>query len=112
MKKIKILITAALCLVLTAAPGFAHHAAQGIVDEEVYAMIDALVADTPHAELTLDDLGGGMTEMTITTPTVKSLEVMIDDGILTYFWMLDGEVSVNIDYNRNDGVTMTITQME
>jgi len=110
MKKILCAIVA--CLALSAAPLFAHHAAEGIVDEEVYEMIDSMIADTPHAEMTLDDIAIGMTEMTITTPNVRSLETMIDDGILTYISMLDGDVSLTIDFNDDNSVTMTVLQQE
>ena len=55
----------AILTFLIALPVIAHHAAEGIVDDEIYATIDEMVADTPHGELTLDDLGGGMTEMTM-----------------------------------------------
>ncbi|MCB1791887.1 MAG: hypothetical protein KDJ27_11985 [Gammaproteobacteria bacterium] len=36
---------------------FAHHPAADIVDPEIYEMIDDNVADTPHADLTFDDMG-------------------------------------------------------
>jgi hypothetical protein len=36
---------------------FAHHPAEDIVDEEIYLMIDANVADTPHAELDFTSMG-------------------------------------------------------
>lgn len=39
---------------------FAHHPAADIVDPEIYAMIDENVADTPHADLTFDDMGSRM----------------------------------------------------
>ncbi len=107
-----LLIATVLCLALFSAPAFSHHAAEGIVDEEIYEMIDVMVADTPHGELTLDDLGGGMTEMTITTRTVNSMETMLDDGLLTYISMLDGEVSLTIDFDPSGSVEMTISQME
>jgi hypothetical protein len=35
---------------------------------------------------------------------------MIDDGLLDYASMLDGDVGVDIDFNSNGSVTMTITQ--
>ena len=54
-------LTAVAFFALVACPVIAHHAAEGIVDEEIYAMIDAMVADTPHADLVFDDMGGGMT---------------------------------------------------
>ncbi|MBU0481799.1 MAG: hypothetical protein KKG47_11940 [Proteobacteria bacterium] len=100
------------CLTISATPLFAHHAAEGIVDEEVYEMIDTMIADTPHADMTLDDIAIGMTEMTITTRTIKSLEVMIDDGLLTYIAMLDGDVSLTIMFNDDNSVTMTVLQQE
>ena len=111
MKKLVTLV--AVSLVLTAAAvAVAHHAAAGIVDEEIYAMIDALVADTPHADMTLDNIGGGMTEIVITTMTVQSVESMIDAGLLTYASMLDGEVTVQITFESPRDVQMTILQEE
>ena len=107
-----ILLTIAACLALITSPVFAHHAAEGIVDEEVYEMIDTMIADTPHAEMTIDDIAIGMTETTITTQTLKSLEVMIDDGLLTYIAMLDGEVTITIDIEDNNSVTLTVLQQE
>ena len=41
-------------LALIALPVMGHHPAEGIVDEEVYAMIDSLVEDAPHATLDLE----------------------------------------------------------
>ena len=110
----KILSTIILCLALTAAPAFSHHPAADIVDAEIYEMIDSMVADTPHAELVFDDDmgGGGGSDMTITTRTVRELENMIDDGLLTYISMLDGDVSVNIDFGNEDGVVLNIGQTE
>ena len=89
---------------------YAHHAAEGIVDEEVYEMIDALVADTPHALLDINDLGGGMMEIVIQTPTVRSMENMIDDGLLTYLAMLDGEVTLSIAFLPRGGMAMEVAQ--
>ncbi len=37
---------------------FAHHPAEDIIDEDVWAMVDENVADTPHADLDLSDRGG------------------------------------------------------
>ena len=107
-------ILAVTCLLLTfvATPVLAHHAAQSVVDEEIYTMIDSMVADTPHAEMTLDDIAVGMTEMVIDTQNVRSLELMIDDGLLTYLDMLDGDVSITIEMNDDNSVTMTVLQVE
>ena len=51
MKKILSIIT--ICLAMAATPLWAHHAAEGMVDEEVYAMIDSMIADTPHGDMVL-----------------------------------------------------------
>ena len=106
----KVMHVAVLATALTTAPAFAHHPAADIVDPEIYAMIDSMVADTPHADLTFADMGGGMTEITITSRTLTTVENMIDDGLLDYASMLDGDVDVGIDFNSNGSVTMTITQ--
>ena len=102
------LISAAIAI----SPAFGHHAAQGIVDEEIYAMIDTMLADTPHAEMTLEEIAVGMTELTITTATLNQMENLIDDGLLDYAVMLDGEVEVNITFGTDRSVTMTIVQTE
>jgi len=91
-------------------PVLAHHAAEGIVDEEIYAMIDALVADTPHAEMTLEDLGGGMSATTVTTSTVGSLQNMIGSGVLIYSSMLSGDVDVEILFSDDGSASLTIYQ--
>ena len=114
MKK---LLTAALVSTAMAAfPAFAHHAAEGMVDDEVYVMIDTLLMDTPHAEMTTDEIAVGMTDVTtttITTNSVVSMENMIDDGLLDYAAMLDGDVEVVITFDSTgSGVTLSIIQTE
>lgn len=108
--------TAALAFVVAvmAAARFAvaHHAAQGIVDEDIYAMIDDLVADTPHGDVKLSDLGGGMTEIVITQVTVREVENMIADGLLSYGGTLDGEVEATISFAIMRNVEVTIRQIE
>lgn len=54
----KSLIQAAVFTSLLASfSAFAHHPAADIVDEDVYLMIDANVADTPHADLDFSSMG-------------------------------------------------------
>ena len=89
----KLLIAALFSIVIAAAPAFAHHAAEGVVDEEVYEMIDALLEDSAHAEMTVDDIA----YMEITTRTVTQMENLIDDGLLDYAAMLDAEVTITFD---------------
>ncbi len=111
MKRLVTLVAVSF-LVTVAAVAVAHHAASGIVDEDIYAMIDELVADTPHGEMTLDDLGSGMTEITIGQVTLVSVERMIEDDLLTYASMLDGGVTVQISFADPRNVEMVILQEE
>ena len=104
-------LTAVAFFVLVACPVIAHHAAEGIVDEEIYAMIDAMVADTPHADLVFDDMGGGMTEIDITTP-VQDLEQMVAEGLLDAVAMLDGDVTLTVDFTDRRMLSVTILQVE
>jgi len=103
----------AICMALVSTPLWAHHAAEGMVDEEVYAMIDLMIADTPHADMVLaEDSETGMWEMTITTPSLRSLETLIDDGLLTYIDMLDNVTSATVDFNEDRSVTITAVETE
>jgi hypothetical protein len=95
MKKSVILFVALLLALPCQA--LAHHPAADIVDAEIYAMIDAMVADTPHAELTFDDDMGDV-EMIIETDTVSTAEALIDEGLLADLSLLDGEVTVTIEF--------------
>ncbi len=111
MKRLVVLVAVSLVLSV-AGVVVAHHAAAGIVDEDIYAMIDALVADTPHGEMTLDDLGGNMTEISIDQVTLVSVERMIEEDLLTYASMLDGIVTVEISFDGPRDVQMVILQEE
>lgn len=104
---------AIVCLVVVAAGvAVAHHMAAGIVDEDVYAMIDALVADTPHATIDFPVVPPGMTEIDITAVTVVSLERMVADGLLGYAAMLDGTVTVTMEFDGGRDVDVIILQEE
>jgi len=106
----KLFQVAVAAIAVSSAPAFAHHAAALIVDDEVYTMIEDLVADTPHAEMTLEDLGTSTTEITLTTSTVTGMENMIDDGLLDYAAMLEGSVQVTINFGDDGSASMTVTQ--
>jgi len=106
----KLIQITALATLLSAPAAFAHHPAADIVDPEIYAMIDSMVADTPHADLVFTDMGGGMTEITVTSRSLRTLENLIDDGMLEYAAMLDGDVDVAIDFVDDGSVTLTISQ--
>ena len=108
----KTLLISAILLMFNAAPVLAHHPAADIVDEEIYENIDSMVADTPHADMTFDEMGGGMTETTITYDTLSDFESMIArDDLLEYVELLDGVVDVSIAFNPDNTVTLTINQV-
>lgn len=64
-KQVLLLVAFFLCCFNGAS---AHHAATDVLDADTWLLIDTLLADTPHATMTLDDLG------TVTDETV--LEVL------------------------------------
>lgn len=83
-----------------------------IIDEKICEMIDDIVAGTPHAVLDISDMGGDTTEITVSARSVRDVENMIDDGLLEYAAMLDGEVSLVIEFDDRGGATILITQTE
>lgn len=105
------LFAACAVIALAACPVIAHHAAEGIVDEEIYAMIDAMVADTPHADLDFSDMGSGTMQIDIVTP-VPDLEEMIAAGLLRYVGMLDGDVTLTVEFTDRRNLNVTIVQVE
>ena len=52
-----VLKVAAIASLFASASAFAHHPAADVVDPETFEMIDENVADTPHADMTSDDIG-------------------------------------------------------
>lgn len=108
----KYLILGAVVALLASAPLFSHHAAEGIIDDEVYATIDDMVADTPHATMDLSSMGADTTEVTLSTRSVRDVENLIDDGLLDYAAMLDGDVTMVIEFDDRGGALVTITQVE
>ena len=91
----KIIIISGLCLALAAGPALAHHPAADMVDPEIYAVIDEMVADTPHADMVFDDEMG---TTIITTASVSAAEDLIDNGLLASLSLLDDDVTVTITF--------------
>ena len=110
--KNKIRLTA-LAMFLGSTGVYAHHPAADIVDEEIYEMIDLMVEDTPHATLTFEEMGGGMTETSITTDTLGDFETLVQqEDLLEYVEQLDGVVDVSLSFNDDRSVTMTVNQVK
>ncbi len=104
-------IVAMIAFALLAFPVLAHHPAADVVDDDIYAVIDEMVSDTPHADMVFDDMGGGMTEISITS-RVPELEDLVEDGLLTYVSLLDGDVSLVVEFSGDRTVSLTILQDE
>ena len=98
-----VLTAAALLLALPAA---AHHPAADVVDEEIYENIEAMVADTPHAEMVFDDMGGAES-MTVTADSVGTLEGLISAGLLEELAALEGPVTTTITLGQDGSATLT-----
>jgi hypothetical protein len=115
----KTLLTSALFLSLSATSAFAHHPAADIVDPEIYAMIDENVADTPHADLTFDDMGRDMDTATDAMDAAaemggrsEQMEAAVEAGASTDVEMAR-EARVDIDEVSNTDAAMeTITLLE
>ncbi|MEN8180674.1 MAG: hypothetical protein ABFS39_18920 [Pseudomonadota bacterium] len=86
---------------------FAHHASVGVVDDEIYEMIDELVSEV-HASMTLEDLAFGMTEMTIVVEDADALEALMDGGLLSYIDALNGDTTIIITETPDGGYIITI----
>lgn len=99
-------------MLLAGTNSYAHHPAADIVDEEIYGMIDLMVEDTPHATLTFEEMGGGMTETSVTTDTLSDFETLVvQEDLLGFVEQLDGVVDVSISFNNDRSVTMTVNQV-
>ena len=91
--KTRILILLTL-FVLSPLLASGHHPAEDMVDDEIYAFIDEMVADTPHATLDFDEMGN----VVITTEFVSTAETLIQQGLLANASLLDGDVTMTIEF--------------
>ena len=71
----KLISTAVIAFAFGSTAAFAHHPAADIVDAEIYAMIDENVSETPHADLTVDDMGADAAADTGSAMDTVSAEV-------------------------------------
>lgn len=105
MKSLSILIV----LFFSFSPiAFAHHPAADMVDEEIYAEIDLMVADTPHADMVFEDDD----EMIIAIDDVGSMDDLIADGLLDDISLLDGEVIITITFPEEVEATSMLRSVE
>lgn len=97
-----------ICIAIIAGPAIAHHPAEDIVDEEIYAMIDDMISETPHATIEFDNMGN---TTTITVDSVSEAEDLIIYGLLADLSLLDEEITVTISFG-NETETQTIETEE
>ena len=97
-----------------ALPAAAHHAAEGILSDEIYDAIEANLedADSPHLDLTSEDLMGGMMiTVTVDEGDVDLVLEGISDGLTGSGEMRESSVDVTISPEDSDGlVTITIIE--
>lgn len=100
----KTILTTSFLMALASTSAFSHHPAADIVDPEIYAMIDENVSDTPHADMTFDDMGGEMeasrsaSEDSITSRFEARDEVEMDtDEMVDTIDLLDNVASALAD---------------
>ena len=109
-----LIVAAAAFAVSIAMPAVAHHAASGIVSDEIYDAIEAnlLEADSPHLLQTSDDLMGGQT--IIVTIPVEDVDLVLDgisEGLTGSGAMEASSVDVSISPMDDEGnVTVTIIE--
>ena len=87
----KPLLITAFITAIASTSVFAHHPAADIVDPEIYSMIDENVADTPHADLTFDDMGRDMEDVGAAMETVAERSTMSEERAM------DSDVEPEID---------------
>jgi hypothetical protein len=78
----KILTTTLVSIAFSCTLAFAHHAAEDAVDDEIYDQIDALLEDSEHADMSLDDLASGATTLTIEIDDDETYDQLVEDGLL------------------------------
>ncbi len=111
MKK-TVAIIPMLITFLFAAPLSAHHMAEGVVADDIYAAIDENLEGTPHLDLDLTTIGA----MAIVTTTVAAEDVptvldTISAALSGQGTQVESSLDVNISAPDDDGlVTITIIE--
>lgn len=106
----KLMIVMATAL-LAALPVVAHHMAEGMVDEEIYDMIDDIVSGTPHGDFDINEIGEGMMQIDIVS-RVQDMDDLVAADMFDYVNMLDGEVVMTIAFTDGQRLEITIVQTE
>lgn len=102
-------------MLMSTSVALAHHPLEEI-NEEIFLLVDEMVADTPHADMVFDDMGGNNSsssaDLVIVTDDMTTLTNLIDDGLFTYVDQLVGVVTVTIEPAENGNDVVTIISLE
>ena len=79
-------------------PAWSHHPSEGIVSDDIWAMVDDLLldADSPHLDIDFDDVMDSMGNTTAVVSTV----VVSDDEVGAYIEAIDIAMDELSDNNR------------
>ena len=126
MKKLSVFVAILFTTLLTA-PVWSHHAAEGIISDELWAMIDDMLVDaeTPHLDLILDDMGQSVLVISIEVEDEEVDDVLsaigeamvdLDRGSSTISIdivpVADGVTEINIYEPIGSGMSQTIPDTE
>jgi len=114
--KILLAAVAAIVAAYSVSPAGAHHAAEGMVADDIYLMISDNLVGTPHLDLDLTTIGAGADTMAVITVTVPASEM--DTVLAIVAESLEGEgtqvsspLEIRIYPEGGDGLT-TLVIME
>lgn len=105
-------VVAMLLPLLVAGTVAAHHAAEGIVSDDIYAAIEENLADSPHLELDLTTIGS-MTIVSVTVAEEDLAEVLtiVSDALTGQGRQVESSLEIKISPTTADGL-VTITVIE
>ena len=100
---------------IVAGPASAHHMAEGVVSDDLYAEIELTLADSPHLELDLSTAGTESDTMAITTITVAEEDVpdvltSISNARRGQGAQVTSSLDVNISETSPDGLVTIVVQ--
>ena len=106
-------LIATLIPFFVAAPVSAHHMAEGIVADDVYATIDENLTDTPHVLLDLSTIGDTMIGFSVTVDEddVDIVLESISEALVGQGTQVESSLNVEISApDTDDQVTITIIE--
>lgn len=104
----KFLTTTLVSVVFSCTLAFAHHAADGVVDDEIYEQIGELLEDSQHADMSVDDLASGSTSLIIEIDDAETFDQLVDDGLLQLINDLEGNTTTMITETTDDSYSIIV----